>query len=159
MHNAQDFLNVWKMESATTLKIFNALTDASLAQAVVPGGTSLQWLAWHITGSINTLPAYGGFLAIPEKAPAPATAAEIVAAYEQNSQRLVAAVEETGTDAFLAETVDFFGHPMRRGALLSLTLSHQVHHRGQMTVLMKQAGLYTPGVYGPSGDDVKAAKK
>ena len=27
---------------------------------------------------------------------------------------------------------------------------HQIDHRGQMTVLMRQAGLNVPGVYGPS---------
>jgi uncharacterized damage-inducible protein DinB len=36
---------------------------------------------------------------------------------------------------------------------------HQTHHRAQMMVLMKQAGLKVPGVYGPSEDDIKAAKK
>ena len=31
-------------------------------------------------------------------------------------------------------------------------LHHEIHHRGQMTVLMRQAGLKLPGVYGPSAD-------
>ena len=35
------------------------------------------------------------------------------------------------------------------GVLAHLFL-HQIHHRGQMTVLMRQAGLEVPGVYGPS---------
>ncbi len=160
MHNSADFLNVWKMESASTLKVFHALTDAALAQAVVPGGYTLQSLAWHITGSINAIPAHAGFLPAPEKRPpAPATVAELVAAYQANSERLIAAVNEKGSDAFLAESTDFFGHKIRRGAVLSLTLMHQAHHRAQMTVLIKQAGLKVPGVYGPSEDEIKAAKK
>ena len=32
-------------------------------------------------------------------------------------------------------------------------LSHQTHHRGQMTVLMRQAGLTVPGVYGPAREE------
>ncbi|MCK4657684.1 MAG: hypothetical protein KAT85_11650, partial [candidate division Zixibacteria bacterium] len=28
-----------------------------------------------------------------------------------------------------------------------------IHHRGQMTVLMRQAGLKVPGVYGPSMEE------
>jgi uncharacterized damage-inducible protein DinB len=28
-------------------------------------------------------------------------------------------------------------------------ISHQIHHRGQMTVLMRQAGLAVPSIYGP----------
>jgi len=30
---------------------------------------------------------------------------------------------------------------------------HQTHHRAQMTVLMRQAGLKVPGVYGPSREE------
>ena len=29
-------------------------------------------------------------------------------------------------------------------------VTHQTHHRGQMTVLMRQAGLKVPDVYGPA---------
>jgi uncharacterized damage-inducible protein DinB len=28
-------------------------------------------------------------------------------------------------------------------------VTHQTHHRAQMTVLMRQAGLQVPGIYGP----------
>jgi uncharacterized damage-inducible protein DinB len=36
--------------------------------------------------------------------------------------------------------------------LVSL-LQHSCHHRGQMTVLMRQAGLKVPGVYGPAKEE------
>jgi len=36
--------------------------------------------------------------------------------------------------------------------LVSL-ITHQAHHRGQMTVLMRQAGLKVPGVYGPAREE------
>ena len=32
-------------------------------------------------------------------------------------------------------------------------INHQNHHRGQMTVLMRQAGLTVPGVYGPAKEE------
>jgi uncharacterized damage-inducible protein DinB len=32
-------------------------------------------------------------------------------------------------------------------------IRHEVHHRGQMTVLMRQAGLPLHGFYGPSRDE------
>jgi uncharacterized damage-inducible protein DinB len=32
-------------------------------------------------------------------------------------------------------------------------LENEIHHRGQMTVLMRQAGLKVPGVYGPAKED------
>lgn len=39
------------------------------------------------------------------------------------------------------------------GLTLSILISHQIHHRGQMTVLMRQAGLRVPGVFGPSREE------
>jgi uncharacterized damage-inducible protein DinB len=159
MHHTEDFLKVWEMESLSTLKVFAALTDASLPQSVVPGGYTLQSLAWHITIAAAMLPAQGGLVPVPERGPAPPTVAEIVAAYHKNSLALVAAVRDQTTDAALAEQINFFGRTLRRGALLSFTIMHQAHHRAQMMVLMKQAGLKVPGVYGPSEDDIKAAKK
>ena len=32
-------------------------------------------------------------------------------------------------------------------------IAHQTHHRGQMTVLMRQAGLRVPGIYGPAKEE------
>ncbi len=34
-----------------------------------------------------------------------------------------------------------------------ILLLHQTHHRGQMTVLMRQAGLPVAGMYGPTKED------
>ena len=42
------FERAWEFESAGTLKVLRALTDASLAQAVAPQGRTLGRLAWHI---------------------------------------------------------------------------------------------------------------
>ena len=33
------------------------------------------------------------------------------------------------------------------------TVRHLVHHRGQLTVYMREAGIPIPKIYGPSGDD------
>ena len=46
-----------------------------------------------------------------------------------------------------------YGEPWQRALTLAILVAHQTHHRGQMTVLMRQAGLKVPGVYGPSKDE------
>jgi uncharacterized damage-inducible protein DinB len=43
-----------------------------------------------------------------------------------------------------------YGERWTRGFTLFASLLHEVHHRGQMTVLMRQAGLAVPGTAGPS---------
>jgi uncharacterized damage-inducible protein DinB len=39
---------------------------------------------------------------------------------------------------------------------LQILIRHEIHHRAQMTVLMRQAGLKVPGIYGPSRDEWQA---
>jgi len=34
-----------------------------------------------------------------------------------------------------------------------MIVNHQAHHRGQMAVLIRQAGLRVPDVYGPARED------
>jgi uncharacterized damage-inducible protein DinB len=48
------------------------------------------------------------------------------------------------------------GHPvleMSRHDMVSDTLNHLVHHRGQMTVYLRLMGAKVPALYGPSADD------
>jgi uncharacterized damage-inducible protein DinB len=156
--SVEDFLAAWQAESKSTLRVFGALSDDSLAQSVVPGGYSLGSLAAHITGSIAKIPAHAGLLPMPMEAPAPASVAAITAAYEHNAQQVADAVAKQWSDAQLGEEIPMFGRTFRRGAVLTMLISHQGHHRAQMTVLMRQAGLKVPGVYGPSQDDLAAAK-
>jgi uncharacterized damage-inducible protein DinB len=157
----EDFLETWKAESKSTLRVFGALSDDSLSQSVTPGGYTLGSLAGHITGSIAKIPAHAGLLPMPEKAPVLATTAAIAATYEHNAKQVADAVAEQWNDAQLGEEIPAFGRNFRRGAVLALLIFHQAHHRAQMMVLMHQAGLKVPGVYGPSQDDeaAKALKK
>ena len=49
--------------------------------------------------------------------------------------------------------VNVFGMDMPVQAVFRLLIQHQAHHRGQLTVLMRQADLKVPGVYGPSKEE------
>jgi uncharacterized damage-inducible protein DinB len=151
----QDFLDTWAFESEATLRIFNALTDASLDQRVTPEGRSLRDLAWHITTTINEMMGEAG-IQVDGPAydlPAPATIAEIVAGYQKASAALVTVVPAQLTDDRLAESVPMYGQVWTYSSTLASFVAHQAHHRGQMTVLMRQAGLRVPGIYGPARED------
>ena len=49
-----------------------------------------------------------------------------------------------------------FGQTWQNGLTLSLFIRHEVHHRGQLTVLMQLAGLPVAGMYGPSKQEWEA---
>jgi uncharacterized damage-inducible protein DinB len=151
----EDFITDFEQENAATLKVLRALTDASLAQQVVPEGRTLGRLAWHIVATLHEMPGQAGLATAAEKAeaPVPARAAEIVTAYETAARTLTDAVAGAWTDAVLTEEIPLYGETWKRGAVLSGVIRHEVHHRGQMTVLMRQAGLRVPGVYGPAKEE------
>jgi uncharacterized damage-inducible protein DinB len=149
------FLQDWKKESEATLRILSSLTDASLPQRVGPEGRTLGFLAWHI---VLTLGEMGGKAGLAVKAPAedstePSRAAEIVSAYKAASDSLARHVGEEWRDDMLGGEVAMYGSSWHRGDILASLVHHQIHHRGQMTVLMRQAGLVVPGIYGPAREE------
>ncbi|MCL6645042.1 MAG: hypothetical protein K6U88_08710 [Dehalococcoidia bacterium] len=83
----------------------------------------------------------------------PASAREIAEAYGRASAAFTEALRQQWTDATLSETRNMYGQVWTGAEVLSSLVRHQIHHRGQMTVLMRQAGLGVPGVYGPSKDE------
>ncbi len=150
-----DFREDWARESAATLKVLRALTDASLAQAVAPGGRTLGRIAWHVT---QTLPEMGSHAGLPvegpgEREPVPASAAAIARAYEAAARALGESVGRVWTDLQLDDRIEMYGQKWSKGGTLQALVRHEVHHRGQLTVLMRQAGLPVPGVYGPSREE------
>jgi uncharacterized damage-inducible protein DinB len=150
-----DFTGAWDHESGSTLKLLRELTDASLKQQVTPDGRSLGFIAWHITTTVSEMAARAGLPVhtTGDNDPIPATAAGIAATYEKAAKALAEAVQTNWTDAKLPGEIPMYGEKWTRGATLAAMIAHQSHHRGQMTVLMRQAGLKVPGVYGPAKEE------
>lgn len=146
------FLTTWAHESAETARVMAALTDASLEQRVAEGYRSLGELAWHVVLSQREILGKTGLVwDAPAKGhAAPSRAAALHSAYVDAAKALAAAVEQQWGDASLQERDQIYGREWPRGLTLAVMLHHEIHHRGQMTVLMRQAGLRVPGVYGPS---------
>ncbi len=150
-----DFLSVWQNESQATLKVLRELTDSSLPQRVTPDGRSLGFIAWHITTTLSEMMTHAGLpvSVTKENAPMPASAAAIAKVYEQGARAVAEAVKANWTDAQLPGEIPMYGQQWTRSFVLACLIAHQTHHRGQMTVLMRQAGLKVPGVYGPSKEE------
>ena len=151
----ESFQEDWKGESATTLRVLRILTDASLPQRVTAEGRTLGFIAWHLVLTIVEMGGKAGLgIAGPaEDAAQPAQAAAIVAAYESVSRSFASDLRSRWTDRMLGDELPMYGTKWRRASILSSLIRHQIHHRGQMTVLLRQAGLPVPGIYGPAREE------
>jgi len=151
----EDFENAWNYESGATLKVLAQLTDPALDQRVTPKGRSLGFLAWHLVVTLSEMSDKAGLAvdAPPEDSPAPRTAKEVIDAYGKAACSLAVEIKRKWTDASLLDELEMYGEKWERRKVLSSLILHQAHHRGQMTVLMRQAGLAVPGIYGPSYEE------
>lgn len=158
VRKVQDFIDDWINESESTLKIFNGLTDESLLQKVYPKGRSIGTLAWHIVWTLYEMPEKAGLVdkITIEKTGVPKTVKEIVDSYSSASKNITYEVQKKWNDESLLEEVDMYGEKWKKGFILDSLIRHEIHHRAQITVLMRQAGLKVPGVFGPSKEEWEA---
>jgi uncharacterized damage-inducible protein DinB len=151
----EDFINDWTIESESTLKVFNNLTDESLTKKVGENVRTAGKLAWHITTAIGEMAHRTGlnFKTVEAESDIPATAKEIVDAYKEASENLLGAIKSNWNDETLIIEDDMYGEMWKRGMTLGVIISHQIHHRAQLTVVMRLNGLKVPGVFGPSKEE------
>jgi uncharacterized damage-inducible protein DinB len=149
------FLKDWNYESNSTIKMLNNLTDESLGQKVAPDGRSLGFIAWHLTQTIPEMMGKTGLKidGPSEDSPVAKSAKEIKDTFEKTASSLAEQIKKNWNDEVLKTEDDMYGEKWQRGLTLYYLLLHQAHHRGQMTVLMRQAGLKVPGIYGPSKEE------
>jgi len=154
------FSQIWKHESEATARVLAALTDASLHQQVTPLDRSLGEIAWHVATSIPEMANRTGLRVAggDGRAPAPTSAAAIRDAYVQAAASLLEQVGLHWTDETLKVKDDMYGEQWARGLTLQALVFHEIHHRGAMTVLMRQAGLVVPGIYGPNREETAKMK-
>ncbi len=155
--NAQQFIGEYTYESGITQSLLANLTDASLSQPQADGLYNLGQLGWHISSSRCYLFGQTGF-DMPDQGhgfPENMTADMI----RQNYDMLLARVmtqAATKSEADLQVSYRFFDKmDVTLAQMMRMVISHEAHHRGQMSVLMRQAGLGIPGIYGPNAEDTK----
>ncbi|MGA4718598.1 DinB family protein [Fictibacillus nanhaiensis] len=150
-----DFIREWKWEASLTQKVLNGLTEESLKQKVYPEGRTLGRIAWHFTTNIPEYLAHFGLKAneVDSAEKVPDSAIEIAETFNQISSQAIKVIENEWTDQSLLEVQNAFGREETNAQILFGLIKHIVHHRGQVTILMRQAGLKPFGVYGPTKED------
>jgi uncharacterized damage-inducible protein DinB len=150
-----DFRKAWTEEAQHTVAVMDTIPDSAMDTVIAETHRDLRRLAWHLVESAIEMPTHMG-LTIPGAelvkggfiGPPPAGMQAIIEAYSAASDALLKGIENW-SDADLERDDEMYGEIWKRGHGLMVLLVHQTHHRGQMTVLMRQAGLLVPSIYGP----------
>lgn len=148
------FVSVWEQERTNTMKLLERLTDESLTQPHHEHMRTIGRVAWHI---VTTYPEmcsrFGISISGPnEKDPIPSEAVKIVDAYRLVSDAVLNTVK-TWSDDDLHREDNMYGETWKRGKSLWVLLVHEIHHRGQLSVFMRLAGLTVTGFYGPAEEE------
>jgi uncharacterized damage-inducible protein DinB len=158
---SEALLQELEQEAQTTRRVLERVPDEHLAWKPHPKSWSLGQLALHIA----TVPgAVASFASAPSaQAPtfdqtAASRASELLPALAQSIAQAREALERLDDDAMRATFRIMLGGKelmaLPRGAFLrSIMLNHWYHHRGQLSVYLRQVGVPVPSIYGPSADE------
>ena len=161
MSAIQMLLQELEMEAQTTRRVLERVPADRLGWKPHDKSMSLGQLALHIAsmpGAVASM-SQRSPMQIPKfDQPSAASAAELIPTLDQS---LAQARQVLGPldDAALGKTwraVDGEREVMAMpvGAVLrSIMLNHWYHHRGQLSVYLRQLGVPVPSIYGPSADE------
>lgn len=155
--NLESFLNDWEKESKLTLKMFEALTDESLEKVPYENVRTLARLAWHITHTLIEMPHNAGVFEkeIAGEDDLPQSVDELIKRYKEFNATLIETLSTKWATADLNDELTIYGQTWTKGQLLEVLTKHMIHHRGQMTVVMRLLGIKVPGIYGPAKEEWK----
>lgn len=149
-----NFKNDWAYEYEATFKQLSVLTNASLTAPMPQNLRSIETLAWHIVYSISEMINHTELQihAVPQDAPIGLTVTDLVSEYKKTNDAFVSIIDAWEYNQLTVKT-PMYGEEWTKGKILQIIMHHQIHHRAQLGVLMRLAGLQVPGVYGPSKED------
>ena len=148
-------------EAKTTRRVLERVPDDKLTWRPHAKARTLGELALHIAtvpGAVAELAAQSEVQAPQFIDPSPRSASELVPALEQSiakAKQVLHGMDDRTAAAswrMMRGERELFSVP-RIALLRSIMLNHWYHHRGQLTVYLKELGVAIPSIYGPSADE------
>jgi len=148
-------------EAQTTRRVLERVPNDQLAWRPHVKARTLGELALHIAnvpGAVAALVATSPVQAPQFTDPSPTKAAELIPALDASISRAKSILGGMDDATLLATWRMMNGEQeviaLPRVAMLrSIMLNHWYHHRGQLTVYLKELGVPIPSIYGPSADE------
>ena len=115
-YKISDFIEDWKYESGSTLKVLSNLTDESLTKKINDEIRTPGRLAWHIVTSVveMTHRTELTFESVDENTPTPSSVKEIVDEYRRASENMIKEITEKWNDETLKQRQLFAKQETRR---------------------------------------------
>ena len=154
-HSITEFIQIWQEEAKRTNQILSALTNESLNKQLGPHVRTLKQLAWHIIETPHELLGHTGLniTGSENREKSSTSVARLMEAHNHVINSVAHEVETHWNNKTLHQTDNMYGEIWTRSQSLTCLVCHLIHHRGQMTTLMRLAGLKVPGVYGPAKEE------
>jgi uncharacterized damage-inducible protein DinB len=151
-----------EQESHTTRRVLERVPDNKLAWRPHEKARTLGELALHVAivpGSVAELVATQSTVQAPKFTdPGPKSASELIPALDEGiakAKKLLGGMDDAALMAtwrMMQGERELFAVP-RVALLRSIMLNHWYHHRGQLTVYLRELGVSIPSIYGPSADE------
>ena len=149
-------------EAVTTRRVLERVPGHQLAWRPHQKSRTLGELALHVAtvpGAVAEFVAAPSPVQAPQFAdPSPRSVSDLIPALEESIRKAKAALAKLDDTAIL-ETWrlmhgdrELFAVP-RIATLRSVMLNHWYHHRGQLTVYLRELDVAVPSIYGPSADE------
>jgi uncharacterized damage-inducible protein DinB len=161
MLTVSDILQELEQESQATRRVLERVPSDKLQWRPHPKSMTLGQLAMHIAnvpGAIAEISRIPFDVKTPIPRPDAGGTDEIMVRFEESLER-ARTILGSMNDAELATPWRMMNGERElwsipRGAFLrSVLLNHWYHHRGQLTVYLRQTGASVPAVYGDSADE------
>ncbi len=151
-----------ELEAKTTRRVLERVPGGKLAWRPHPKARTLGELAQHVAtvpGNVAQLFASPSPAQVPEFVDSPlASAADLLPALEQSiakAKSLLGGMDDATISAtwrLMQGDREIFALP-RVALLRSIMLNHWYHHRGQLSVYLRELDVAIPSIYGPSADE------
>lgn len=157
----ESFLTIWTAEAKKTADLMRSLPPTQYDYRPDKDWRSIGEMAWHLAegdGYMSAAAVEGkfGFDSKPPGLERPKTIAELAPAYERVHADAIARVRTLKPEDLDGTMMDFTGQPIRIGDMLwSYLLHHNIHHRGQLSLMCRLAGGVPPGMYGPNREETQ----
>jgi uncharacterized damage-inducible protein DinB len=159
------FRAVWDMEAGLTARLLEAIPADKYDFRPDPGGRSVGEMAWHLAeveGYLSDGLSKGAvtFQDLPPNLKRPREVKQLAPGYRQVHQDAVARLAGL-KDADLDREIPFAGDRRLsiRDCLWGALLMHLIHHRGQLSLMVRLAGGTPPGIYGPNREEMAAMRE